>query len=55
MKIDDFSRMLILNDDTRIPIDDIISINSPVFNALKEETSDMPEMIESRSILQELR
>ena len=30
-KVDDFSRMLILNDDKRIPIDDIISINSPVF------------------------
>ena len=30
-KVDDYSRMLILNDDTRIPIDDIISINSPVF------------------------
>lgn len=31
-KVDDFSRMLILNDDIRIPIDDIISINSPVFD-----------------------
>ncbi len=30
-EVDDFSRMFILNDDTRIPIDDIISINSPVF------------------------
>ncbi len=30
-KVDDYSRMLILNDNTRIPIDDIISINSPVF------------------------
>ncbi len=33
-KVDDFLRMLILNDDTRIPIDDIISINSPVFDYL---------------------
>ena len=33
-KVDDFSRILILNDDTRIPIDDIISINSPVFDSL---------------------
>ena len=34
MKVDDFSRMLILNDDKRIPIDDIISISSPVFDSL---------------------
>ena len=33
-KVDDFSRILILNDDTRIPIDDIVSINSPVFDSL---------------------
>ena len=33
-KVDVFSRMLILNDDTRIPIDDIISISSPVFDSL---------------------
>ena len=33
-KVEDFSRMLILNDDIRIPIDDIISINSPVFDCL---------------------
>ena len=34
MKVDDFSRMLILNDDKRIPIDDIISIYSPAFDSL---------------------
>ena len=34
MKVDDFLRMLILNDDKRIPIDDIISISSPVFDSL---------------------
>ena len=34
MKVDDFSRMLILSDDKRIPIDDIISISSPVFDSL---------------------
>ena len=33
-KVYDFSRILILNDDTRIPIDDIISINNPVFDSL---------------------
>nr|MCR5603988.1 hypothetical protein [Lachnospiraceae bacterium] len=33
-KVDDLSRMLILNDDKRIPIDDIISISSPVFDPL---------------------
>lgn len=33
-KVDDLSRMLILNDDTRIPIDDIISLISPVFDSL---------------------
>ena len=32
-KIDVFLRLLILSDDTRIPIDEIISINSPVFDA----------------------
>ena len=32
-KADAFSRILILNDDIRIPIDDIISINSPVFDS----------------------
>ena len=34
IKVDDFSRMLILSDDKRIPIDDIISIRSPVFDSL---------------------
>ena len=34
LKVDDFSRMLILNDDKRIPIDDIISIYSPAFDSL---------------------
>ena len=34
MKVDDFSRMLILSDDKRISIDDIISISSPVFDSL---------------------
>ena len=34
MKVDDFSRTLILNDDKRIPIDDIISIYSPAFDSL---------------------
>ena len=34
MKVDAFSRMIILEDDTRIPIDDIISIDSPVFDSL---------------------
>lgn len=34
--INDFSRMLILNDDTKIPIDEIISINSPVFDSLMD-------------------
>lgn len=33
MKVDAFSRLLILNDDTKIPIDDIISISSPVFDS----------------------
>ncbi len=33
-KVDDLSRMLILSDDTRIPIDDIISLISPVFDSL---------------------
>ena len=36
-KVDVFSRMLILNDDIRIPIDDIISINSPVFDCLIQD------------------
>ena len=35
-KVNDLSRMLILNDDTRIPIDEIISINSPVFDSLMD-------------------
>ena len=35
-KVNDFSRMLILNDDTKIPIDEIISINSPVFDSLMD-------------------
>jgi hypothetical protein len=37
MKVDTFSRMLILDDDRRIPIDDIISINSPVFDSLIQD------------------
>jgi len=33
-KVDDFARMLILDDDTAIPADDIVSINSPVLDPL---------------------
>lgn len=36
-KVDDFSKMLLLNDDTRIPINEIISINSPVFDSLNRD------------------
>ena len=36
-KVDDLSRMLILSDDTRIPINEIISINSAVFDSLNRD------------------
>ncbi len=36
-KVDDFSKMLLLNDDTRIPINEIISLISPVFDSLNRD------------------
>lgn len=34
MKVDDFTRTIIMDDGTKIPVDDIISISSPVFDTL---------------------